>query len=168
MREKEPIQPPQVSDEPFADPEDQEVVQGFPGGMEGGIEGGATGGHSQGAMGGLPGGEGAAVDGGLPGAWSDEDVPVYLTGEVRPPQRTTFVKPEYPEIARRARAEGKVILEIVVGRTGEVESVRVLRSQPLFDQAAIEAVARWRYNPALQSGQPVRVYLTVIVEFGLN
>ena len=71
-------------------------------------------------------------------------------------------------MARKARAEGKVILEIVVGRTGEVEDVKVLKSNPLFDHASVEAVRRWKYQPALQGGRPVKVYLTVIVEFGLK
>jgi protein TonB len=99
---------------------------------------------------------------------SGRDQPVRLTGEVRPPERVTFVKPEYPEIARRARAEGKVILEIVVGRTGSIEEVTVLRSNPLFDRAAVEAVRKWRYRPALQAGRPVKVYLTVVVSFELE
>ena len=78
------------------------------------------------------------------------------------------MKPVYPEVARKARAEGKVILEIVVDRTGDVEAVKVLRSNPLFDQAAIEAVKMWKYQPAFQGGRPVRVYLTVVVEFSLR
>jgi len=108
----------------------------------------------------VPGG----VLGGLPG----EDQPIYLTGDVRPPERTVFVKPAYPEVARKARAEGKVILEIVVGRTGEVEDVKILKSNPLFDAAAMEAVRKWKYQPALQSGRPVKVFLTVIVDFNLK
>jgi len=39
---------------------------------------------------------------------------------------------------------------------------------PLFDQAAVEAVKKWKYQPALQGGRPVKVYLTVIVEFNLK
>src|SRR5262245_52542139 len=121
-------------------------------GSGGGDSGG--GGDLPGTMGGGPGGGGTGTDGGTDGDGPGGDAPVYLTGDVRPPRRTAFVKPEYPEMARKARAEGKVILEIVVGRTGEIEDIRVLRSAPLFDQAAIEAVARWRYQPALQSGRP--------------
>jgi protein TonB len=113
------------------------------------------------------GGNGAGGTGGA-GDPGPDDEPLHLTGEVRPPQRLTFVKPDYPEIARRARATGKVILQIVVGRSGEIEQVSVLRSEPLFDEAAIAAVRRWNYLPAMQGGRPVKVYLTVIVEFGLS
>jgi protein TonB len=117
---------------------------------------------------GVLGGISRGVPGGVLNGLPREDEPLYLTGDVRPPERTSFVKPEYPEVARKARAEGKVILEIVVGRTGDVEGVRVLKSSPLFDQAAIEAVRKWKYQPALQGGRPIKVYLTVRVEFELN
>jgi protein TonB len=61
-----------------------------------------------------------------------------------------------------------VILEIVVTRNGDVADVKVLKSHPLFDQAAIAAVKKWRYNPALQSGRPVKVFMTVVVDFKLK
>lgn len=71
-------------------------------------------------------------------------------------------------MARQARAEGKVILEIIVGRTGSIEEVTVLRSHPLFDQAAVAAVRRWKYRPALQAGMPVKVRMTLVVSFELQ
>ncbi len=55
----------------------------------------------------------------------------------------------YPDVARKARGEGKVIVEVVIGRTDDVEDVKVLKSNPLFDQAAVEAVRKWKYQPAL-------------------
>ena len=136
---------------------------GVDGGVQGGVPGGTVGGSSDGIPGGIPNGIPGSPVPALPGT----DEPLYLLGEVRPPVRTRFVKPDYPEMARQARVTGTVILEIVVGRSGEVESLKVLRSDPLFDEAAVEAVRQWRYQPALQAGRPVRVYLTVRVEFGL-
>ena len=163
------IQPQGIPDEPPISQEDAGETPGVDGGIDGGIEGGIIGGDPEGTVGGVLGGDDSGVaDGGKPGGVAGDDTPLYLTGEVRPPERTTFVKPDYPEMARRVRAEGKVILGIVVGRTGEVEMVRVLRSHPLFDQAAVEAVMKWKYQPALQNGRPVKVYLTVIVDFGLK
>ena len=46
--------------------------------------------------------------------------------------------------------------------------MKVLKSNPLFDLAAIEAVEKWKYQPALQDGLPVKVYLTVVIEFALR
>jgi protein TonB len=124
------------------------------------VVGGVVGGVLGGVLGGVPGG----VLGGLP----SEDQPIYMTGDVRPPERIVFVEPKYPEVARKARAEGKVTLEIVIGRSGEVEEVRVVRSSPLFDAAALEAVRKWKYQPALQGGRPVKVYYLTVVVFTLK
>lgn len=97
-----------------------------------------------------------------------EDEPIYLTAEVKPPERTVFVMPVYPDELRRAEIEGNVTLEIVVGRNGDVENEKVIRSNPPFDDAAEKAVRQWKYRPALKEGMPVRVYLTVIVAFTLK
>ena len=64
--------------------------------------------------------------------------------------------------------EGVVILEATVGRDGRVEDVEVLRSVPLLDGAAIEAVRQWVYDPLLLNGQAERFILTVTVSFGLS
>jgi len=135
------------------------IPGGDPNGIPGGIPGGSPDGVIDGSLNGLP---------GMPRGESLDSDPIHLTGEVRPPILTRKVNPEYPETARVARVEGKVILEIVVNRAGEVEAVRVLKSHPLFDRAAIDAVSRWKYDPALQSGRPVRVYMTVVVDFRLK
>ena len=84
---------------------------------------------------------------------------------------STRAVPKYPEIARRARVEGTVILLITIGPDGTVGQVEVLRAPDQiwgFDLAALEAVKRWRYRPALMSGRPVSVYAQVMVEFTLS
>ena len=77
------------------------------------------------------------------------------------------VEPEYPPIAVRAQVQGVVILEAIVDREGRVEDVRVLRSIPLLDAAAVAAVHKWRYSPLLLNGEPERFVLTVTVSFSL-
>jgi len=80
------------------------------------------------------------------------------------------VRPEYPEPARQARLQGNLILEAVIRADGTVAEIRVLRcTQPHvgFEEAAIDAVLQWRYEPATQNGTPVDVYFTVVVEFTL-
>jgi len=124
----------------------------MPGGDPRGVLGGITEGFPRGVLEGLP-----ALD-----------EPLHLLGDVRPPEKVRHVDPAYPELARRVRAQGTVILRIVIGREGAVEEVEVLRSHPLFDTAAIQAVRQWRYRPAVQAGRAVRVYQTVRVEFRLE
>lgn len=79
------------------------------------------------------------------------------------------VNPEYPEVARRARVQGIVILEAIITKDGTVENVRVLRGvHPILDQAAIDSVKQWRYKPATLNGTRVKVYSTVTVKFTLK
>jgi TonB family protein len=76
--------------------------------------------------------------------------------------------PAYPPEARRERIEGDVLLEAVIRKNGLVGYCKVSRSvDSHLDAAAIEAVNRWRYRPALLKGRPVPVYLTVTVHFAL-
>jgi protein TonB len=78
------------------------------------------------------------------------------------------VTPVYPELARRARVSGIVVLEVTVDEEGTVTEVRVLRGHPLLDEAAAAAVRQWRYSPTLLSGEPVPVVATVTVVFNLR
>ena len=60
-----------------------------------------------------------------------------------------------------------MILEITVGEKGGVDATVVLRSVPALDQAAIDAVRRWRYEPAELNGTAIPVIITVTVNFSL-
>lgn len=73
--------------------------------------------------------------------------------------------PIYPELARAARIEGVVILEAILDPEGRVRNVKVLRSIPFLDEAAIAAVERWEYQPTRLNGVPVPVILTITVRF---
>jgi periplasmic protein TonB len=78
------------------------------------------------------------------------------------------VAPLYPEIARQARVEGTVIIEATTDIYGRVIDVKVLRSIPLLDQAAIDAVRQWVYEPMIINGRPRPVIFTVTVTFQLK
>lgn len=87
---------------------------------------------------------------------------------IREPRRIVDVAPAYPAIARAARIEGIVILEAIIDERGNVDRIRVVRSAPLLDQAAIDAVGRWRYTPTLLNGVPVQVLMTITLNFRLQ
>ena len=87
---------------------------------------------------------------------------------VREPKRIAGSPPEYPKFARDARVQGVVILEAVINERGEVGRIKVLRSVPLLDNAAITAVQQWRYTPTLLNGVPVSVLMTITVNFTLQ
>jgi TonB family protein len=88
-------------------------------------------------------------------------------GRIRPPQKTKDVRPVYPDIARAARVQGVVIMEVTVGVDGKVVDTKVLRSIPLLDAAALDAVKRWEFEPTRMNGKPVSVIMTVTVQFTL-
>jgi protein TonB len=87
---------------------------------------------------------------------------------IKEPKRISGMPPEYPRIARDSRREGVVILEAVIDERGQVGRIKVLRSEPLLDQAAITAVQEWRYTPTLLNGVPVSVLMTITVNFTLQ
>ena len=92
---------------------------------------------------------------------------------VTSPERieATAVKPTYPEIARVARVEGRVIVQAVILKDGSVSDVEILscnRPNMGFEESATQAVRQWRYKPAMQGSRPVDVYFTVVVEFDLS
>ena len=93
---------------------------------------------------------------------------IRLHSGIRTPVKTRDVAPVYPAIARISHVSGMVILEAVLNAQGGVASVHVLRSIPLLDQAAIDAVQQWRFTPTLLNGQPVPVVMTVTVNFTLQ
>jgi TonB family protein len=93
---------------------------------------------------------------------------VRIGGSIKPPTKVTDVKPVYPEIAKSAAVQGVVILEITVDTLGRVGEARVLRSIPLLDEAALDAVRQWVFTPTLLNGQTVPVIMTVTVNFSLQ
>jgi protein TonB len=94
--------------------------------------------------------------------------PVRGGGLIQPPTRLVYVAPIYPPIALAARKEGLVILEALIAEDGTIRDVRVLRPEPLFEQAAITAVRQWRFSPTLLNGERVPIVMTVTVAFSLT
>jgi protein TonB len=86
------------------------------------------------------------------------------------PQVVTRFPPVYPEIAQAAQVEGTVLVQALVGKQGRVLEVRVQRghSVPLLDDAALDAVRRWVFTPALSDGHPVLVWVRIPVVFRLR
>jgi protein TonB len=78
------------------------------------------------------------------------------------------VAPVYPPLARAAHVQGVVLLQTSIDKTGQVADVSVLSGHPLLNDAAVEAVQQWTYQPVLLNGQPVDVVTTVTVNFVLQ
>jgi TonB family protein len=93
---------------------------------------------------------------------------VRVGGKIKPPVKIKDVKPVYPAMAKSAGVAGAVIIEATIGPDGKVIDAKVLRSVPLLDQAALDAVRQWEYTPTLLNGVPVPVRVTVTINFKLQ
>lgn len=131
---------------------------------EGGVEGGVVGGIAGGIAGGIP-----MMPAPLPppSPTPTPVKPIRIGGDIERPTLVQRVSPEYPQIAISAKKEGIVILEATVNADGLVSHVRVLRSEPLLDKAAVDAVKQWRYSPLQLNGRAQSFILTVTVSFNL-
>jgi TonB family protein len=90
---------------------------------------------------------------------------VRIGGQIKAPTKIKDVKPVYPAIAKSARVAGVVMIEATIGPDGKVIDAKVVRSVPLLDQAALDAVRQWEYTPTLLNGVPVPVLVTVTINF---
>ena len=91
--------------------------------------------------------------------------PLRIGGQIRAPRKVKDAKPVYPAIARSAGVSGAVTIEATIGPDGKVIDAKVVRSIPLLDQAALDAVRQWTYTPTLLNGVPVPVLVTVTINF---
>ena len=97
-----------------------------------------------------------------------EQAPIRPGGDIQPPTKVKDAAPLYPAIARAARVQGLVIIEATIDVNGRVQDARILRSIPLLDAAALDAVRQWQYTPTRLNGMPVAVVMTVTVNFRLQ
>ncbi|HMB69451.1 MAG TPA: energy transducer TonB [bacterium] len=88
----------------------------------------------------------------------------------KPPRPRSQVKAEYPAVAREAEVEGTVIVGVWIDERGRVTDARVVQTvaNGLFDKAAVDCVLRWTFEPAEQSGNKVKSFVHVKVEFTLS
>ena len=94
--------------------------------------------------------------------------PKQIGGDVLRSRLISRVEPVYPDLAKRTRVQGLVILVVTVDEEGYVTEIRPTRGEPILVEAAIEAVRQWKYKPTLLLGKPIPVTATVTVNFVLG
>ena len=77
----------------------------------------------------------------------------------------TAPPPAYPEFARDAGITGKVTLHVLVGKDGRVKNVKVIKGVTGLDAAAVDAVKKWVFKPALSNNKPIAVWVEVPMDF---
>jgi protein TonB len=89
-------------------------------------------------------------------------------GGVLAPKLVFDPEPEYSEEARKAKYQGTCVLSVIVGPDGLAHDIKVTNTLGLgLDEKAIEAVKKWRFEPAMKDGKPVNVLISVQVNFRL-
>lgn len=120
----------------------------------------------------------ASADETMPATVPDLEAPyVAPTPQSRSPFSPVFdtrpvvirqVKPVYPELARQAELEGDVRLKLGIDELGQVKEALVVESVPGLEEAALEAIYQWEFEPGKQRDVPVPVWIVVPIRFSLR
>ncbi len=94
--------------------------------------------------------------------------PVHVGGLVKEPRLLSSVRPVYPQLAKQRGVEGDVTVDVVIDRSGKVTDMKVVSGHALLQQAAIEALRQWKYEPPTLDGQPVSMKMLVTVRFRIH
>ncbi len=88
--------------------------------------------------------------------------------EITPPRLLKRVQPSFTDYALDHKAEGEVVVEVVILKSGETIPRRILKSLELgLDLRAIQAARQWRFEPALLNGTPVDLIAEIVVDFNI-
>ena len=99
----------------------------------------------------------------------EPDVPLRVGGSVKAPVAIIHTPPVYPEIAKRARVSGVVVIEAIIDKQGRVKNAKILRGLPMgLDQSALDALKQWTFHPATLDGRPVEVFYVLTINFALR
>jgi TonB family protein len=85
-----------------------------------------------------------------------------------PPTKTRHVAPQYPQDLKDADVQGVVVIQARVEGDGRISHARVLQSVSGFDQAALDAVMQWEFEPVVIDGQAMTYLLTTTIKFSRN
>lgn len=105
-----------------------------------------------------------------PAATKDGDL-VELSSDVVKPEVLSKTNPAYPQVAEAKKIEGTVILSLLISEKGEVSDVKLLRGAggaSGLNEAAMAAVRKWKFRPAVKDGKRVKVWMTYPIVFKLH
>ena len=96
---------------------------------------------------------------------------VYEMADIdEPPQPIRLLPPEYPCVAKEEKIEGRVFVRFVVDTDGRAQEPEVIAAEPagVFESAALEAIALYKFEPALTNGTPVNCIAKMPIDFKLE
>ena len=114
---------------------------------------------------------GDALGGGLAGSGSKPvapSAPLAVGGDVKQAKLISSTPPQYPVLAKTQHIEGNVRVDALVDESGKVSLMKVVSGPTLLQQAAMDAIRQWKYQPATLDGKAVPMHLTVTLQFRLQ
>ncbi|WP_158615382.1 M56 family metallopeptidase [Acidipila sp. EB88] len=94
--------------------------------------------------------------------------PLVVPGKVMAGQVLTRVDPVYPPEAKKAKIQGTIVLQAVIGKDGTMQNLKVVSGPAELQRSAMDAVRQWTYKPYLLNGDPVEVDTTIHVTYSLD
>jgi TonB family protein len=94
--------------------------------------------------------------------------PLRIGGRVEQPKQIYRAEPIYPAAAKSARVQGVVEIEGVINEEGRIEQIKVVNGHPLLNDAAVECVRKWKYEPGRLNGQIIEMPIKILVRFQLR
>ena len=94
--------------------------------------------------------------------------PLPIGGDVKQAKLISSVAPVYPALAKNQHVSGNVQIDALIDATGRVTTMKVVSGPTLLQQAAMDALKQWKYQPASLDGKPVSMHLTVTLQFRLQ
>ena len=91
-----------------------------------------------------------------------------IGGDVKQAKLISSVPPVYPALAKNQHVSGNVTVDALIDANGRVTTMKVVSGPTLLQQAAMDALKQWKYQPASLDGKPVAMHLTVTIQFRLQ
>jgi TonB family protein len=91
--------------------------------------------------------------------------PVRVGGQIKEPKLVSYRQPIYPTVAKQTHAEGDVVIDTSIDKSGSVVGMKVVSGPAVLRQAALDALRQWKYQPSTLDGQPVAIQMLVTIKF---
>jgi TonB family protein len=89
-------------------------------------------------------------------------------GQLLQPKLISSIASAYPAAAKAAHVQGDVLIDALIDSTGKVAATKVINGSPLLQQAAVDSLRFWKYEPARLNGEPIPIHIKVNVNFRLQ
>jgi protein TonB len=103
----------------------------------------------------------------IPAPTMQPESPVKIGGNVKAPKLINSVAPIYPASARSSGAQGDVVVDTTIDKTGKVVKMHVVSGPLMLRESALDSLKRWKYEPSSLNGEPVEVQMQITIKFRL-